>query len=68
MQILKTLCTRCQAPIICEWPDKMTFGGDPVTPAEYMSKALQSERVLVVCNNCLAEMPDVKLEDMRLAG
>lgn len=67
MQTLKTLCTRCQAPITCEWPDNMTFGGESVTPTEYMAMALQSERVSIVCDQCLSEMPDVKLEDMRLA-
>ena len=67
MQIIKTLCTRCQTPITCEWSDEMTFGGEKVTAQEYMAKALQSERVFIACDKCLAEMPDVKLEDLRLA-
>ncbi len=45
----------------------MTFGGEPVTPKEYMAKALQSKSVFIACDKCLSEMPDVKLEDMRLA-
>ena len=46
----------------------MTFGGAPVSAAEYMSKALMSERVLICCDKCLSEMPDVAVEDMRLAS
>lgn len=67
MSTIKTLCTRCQTPIMCEWPHEMTFGGEPVTPEEYMARALRSEQVMVCCDQCLSEMPDVKLEDMRLA-
>jgi hypothetical protein len=45
----------------------MEFGGEAVTAREYMARALRNDKTLVVCDDCLAEMPDVKLEDMRLA-
>jgi hypothetical protein len=67
MQTLKTLCNVCQAPMTCEWPDNMTYGGEAVTAREYMEKALRNDKTLIVCEECLAKMPDVNLEDMRLA-
>lgn len=64
MTELATLCSRCQRPLKCEWPDEMTFGGEPVAATEYMARALRSNAVLIVCDECLAKMPDVRLEDM----
>ena len=43
----------------------MTFGGEACTATEYVSKALMSESVYIVCDKCLKEMPDVKLEDLK---
>lgn len=62
---IKTLCSRCREPLICEWPDMMTFGGRAVSPIDYMSAALRTRNVLVCCDKCLSEMPDVKVEQIR---
>lgn len=62
---LKTLCTKCQKPMECHWPAETTFGGVKCTAEEYMAKALQSESVGIYCDDCLEQMPDVKLEDLR---
>lgn len=67
MKILNTLCTRCQAPLECQWPDECSFGGELCTPEEYMAKALRSESVMICCDKCLSEMTDVRLEDMILS-
>lgn len=61
---LKTLCTRCQSPLDCDWPTEMTFGGKACTAEEYMAKTLRSDYVGVYCDTCLEKMPDVKLEDL----
>ena len=66
MQIIKTLCTRCQKPITLEWPDRMDFGGETVTAQEYLDRALSSNSVYVACDDCLAAMPDVKLDELHL--
>ncbi len=67
MTTIRTLCTVCLKPIQQEWPDQMTFGGVTCTATEYVAQALRSESVYIVCAECLAKMPDVRLEDMRLA-
>jgi hypothetical protein len=64
---IKTLCTRCQQPLDCNWPTEMTFAGQPCTAEEYMAKTLTTENVGVYCDDCLDKMPDVKLEDLRYA-
>jgi len=61
---LKTRCFRCGVPLECHWPETMTWAGAP-TREEYMSNALRHDRVHVVCDDCLAKMPDVKLEVLR---
>lgn len=63
---LETLCTKCQQPILLEWPSQITFAGKHVTAREYLSKALRSTSVFVVCDKCLDEMPDVNLEDVKI--
>lgn len=62
---LKTLCFECGVPLECYWPETMTWAGEPVSREEFMTNALRHERVRVVCDDCLAKMPDVKLEDLR---
>ncbi len=64
---LRTLCTRCQVPLVCEWPDPMEFGGEMMPAAEAMARSIRNPFVYIACDKCLGEMPDVKLEDMRLA-
>jgi hypothetical protein len=61
---LKTLCTECQRPLDCHWPPEMTFAGKPCTPVEYISKALQHDKIFICCDDCLQKMPDVKIEDL----
>lgn len=63
--MIKTLCTKCQKPMKCFWPEKTTWGGVECTASEYMAKAILSENVGIYCDDCLETMPDVKLEDLR---
>ena len=60
---LKTLCTRCQQPLECNWPAEMIFAGEPCTAEEYMAKTLMGENLGVYCDACLDKMP-FKLEKL----
>lgn len=68
MTTFRTLCTRCLTPIDCEWPDEMKLGERTVPALDYVAHALRSESVYICCDKCLEEMPDVKLEDLRIYG
>jgi hypothetical protein len=67
MTTIKTLCTVCQCDLLLQWPDKMTFAGAECTAQEYASNALRSETVYLVCDSCLAKMPDVRIEDLQIS-
>lgn len=64
--IIKTLCSKCFCKLDCKMPRRMTFGGIPCAPEEYMANALRSDSVYFFCDNCLESMPDVNVEDMIL--
>lgn len=66
MATIKMLCTRCLAPITQDWPDRMVFAGVECSAQEYVAQALRSESVYIVCEKCLNEMPDVRLEDLNI--
>ena len=61
---IKTLCTNCLDPMVCEWPEKMNWGGTEVTAIEYMANAIRSNHIKIYCDKCLDEMPDVDMENM----
>ena len=61
---LKTLCTGCKKHVECYWPPTTTFGGEPCTAVEFMTKVLQSESVGIYCDDCMERMPDVKIENL----
>jgi hypothetical protein len=64
--LIKTLCTRCLEPLVCEWPEEMNWGGNTVTAHEYMANAMNSEDVKICCDDCLDTMPDVDLDKMEV--
>jgi hypothetical protein len=68
MTNFRTLCTRCLTPIDCEWPDEMKWAGRAMPTVEYVGNAMRSNNVMICCDDCLAKMPDVKLEDLRIYG
>jgi len=63
---IKTLCTRCQTPMTCEWPEEMNWAGETVSAAQYMANALNSDYSFIACDKCLDEMPDVDFEKMQV--
>lgn len=67
IKVIRTLCSKCQAPLTCKWPERMKCGEDDVSAEEYMARALRSERVLICCDACLKKMPDVRVEDLQQA-
>jgi hypothetical protein len=46
----------------------MKLGERTVPALDYVAHALRSESVYICCDKCLEEMPDVKLEDLRIYG
>lgn len=46
----------------------MNWAGRSVPTAEYVGNAMRSQNVMICCDECLAKMPDVKLEDLRIYG
>lgn len=62
----KTLCTRCLAPIDCEFPAQMTWVGEVIPTREYIANALRSKNVWICCDDCMEKMPDVNLEDLKI--
>lgn len=63
---LRTLCTECQTPIVCEWPEEMSWAGLSVTPQEYMANAIRNQSTEILCDACLQRRPDVRVEDLIL--
>ena len=63
---IKTLCTNCLTPLVCEWPSQMNWGGDSVPAVEYMANALSSEDVQILCDDCLSELPDIGMDNMEI--
>ena len=63
---IKTLCTNCQDPLECHWPERMNWGGENVSAIEYMANAINSDDVQILCNQCLDELPDVDMEKMEV--
>jgi hypothetical protein len=64
--LIKTLCTRCQEPMTCEWPEEMNWAGEVVTAHQYMANALNSRDVMITCDACLDNMPDVDFSKMEV--
>jgi hypothetical protein len=52
---IKTLCTKCQNPITCSWPEEMDLDGKKVTAWEFMSAVLMSEDAEILCDECSDE-------------
>jgi hypothetical protein len=65
-KLIKTLCTRCQAPMTCDWPEEMNWGGQTVPAEQYMANALNSDYAVIACDKCLDEMPDVDFDKMQI--
>ena len=63
---IKTLCTNCQDPLECHWPERMNWGGENVSAIEYMANAINSDDVKILCDQCLDEFPDVDMEKMEV--
>lgn len=63
---IKTLCTCCQQPLTCEWPNQMNWQGETVSAIEYMANALNSDDVQILCDECLDNFPDVDIENMEV--
>jgi hypothetical protein len=61
---IKTLCTICQEPLVCEWPEEMNWAGENVSATQYMANALNSDFVKICCDKCLDEMPDYEMAEM----
>jgi hypothetical protein len=61
---IKTLCTNCLDPMVCEWPEKMNWQGTEVSAQEYMGNALRTNYIKICCDKCLDEMQDVDMENM----
>lgn len=65
---ITTLCFGCGKKVECEWPCEMSWAGLSVTPQEYMACAIRNERVEVLCDECLHNRPDVRVEDLRTSN
>ena len=63
---IKTLCTSCQHPLTCEWPNQMNWQGETVSAIEYMANALNSDDVQILCDECLDNFTDVDMEKMEV--
>lgn len=64
---MKTICTRCKEPLTLHWPSIVEFGGEKMRAQDALAASLRNDSVWICCDKCLTEMPDVKLEDLRLA-
>lgn len=62
--VVKTRCGRCLKTMVCEWPEPCSFGGKETTAKGYAAAALQSDSVLIVCDDCLPKMRGVDLSEL----